>query len=80
LPLHLQGQVRAEGRGCGNLRVDVVVLVGPGRKERRVGSLSTDEDGVYDGAVVLPRDLPIGDHELVVTTRGDATCGPGQAW
>lgn len=80
LPLHLQGRVRSAGRACGNLRVDVVVLVGPGRKERRVGSLSTDETGVYDGAVVLPRDLPLGDHELVVTTRGDATCGPGQVW
>ncbi|MBW2525378.1 MAG: transglutaminase domain-containing protein [Deltaproteobacteria bacterium] len=80
LPLHLKGRVRSKGRGCGNLRVDVVVLVGPARKERRVGSLSTDERGVYDGAVVLPRDLPTGDHELLVTTRGDRVCGPGQVW
>lgn len=80
LPLHLKGRVKAEGRVCPNLRVDVVVLVGQGRTQRRVGSLSTDERGVYDGAVVLPRDLPIGDHELLVTTRGDGECGPGQVW
>lgn len=79
-PLHIQGRVQAEGRPCANLRVDVVVVVSQGQKERRVGSLSTDGEGVYDGAVVLPRDLPIGDHELLVTTAGDSACGPGQAW
>jgi len=78
-PLHIQGSVRAADAPCAHLRVDVVVLVGSAKLERTVGSLSTDEDGIYDGAVVLPRELPIGDHELVVMTEGNAQCGPGQA-
>ena len=78
LPLHVQGRVRAGTKSCAGVRVDVLVLVGPAKTERRVGSLSTDEQGVYDGAVVLPRDLPIGDHELAVATAGNAECGPGQ--
>lgn len=79
-PLHLQGRVHSAGQPCANLRVDVVVMISKDRRERRVGSLSTNGAGVYDGAVVLPRDLPIGDHELLVRTSGDASCGPGQGW
>jgi 5-hydroxyisourate hydrolase-like protein (transthyretin family) len=79
-PLHLQGSVRAAGRGCHGLRVDVQLLVGPDKTPRTVGSLSTDADGRIDGAVVLPRDLPLGDHELTVVTSGDETCGPGQGY
>ncbi len=43
-----------------------------------VGSLSTDERGRYDGAVVIPRDLALGDYDLVVQTPGDARCGAGR--
>jgi hypothetical protein len=78
-PLHIQGSVRAADAPCAHLRVDIVVLVGSAKLERTVGSLSTDDEGIYDGAVVLPRELPIGDHELAVVTEGNAQCGPGQA-
>ncbi len=92
LPLHLQGQVVNAGAPCAHVRVDVV-LVGhmerSGRVERpapgtatpsgtTVGSLSTDERGRYDGAVVIPRDLALGDYDLVVQTPGDARCGAGR--
>ncbi len=43
-----------------------------------IGSLSTDERGRYDGAVVVPRDLSLGDYDLVVQTPGDARCGAGR--
>jgi hypothetical protein len=79
LPLHVQGRVHAGNKSCAGVRVDVLVLVGSAKTERRIGSLSTDEQGIYDGAVVVPRDLPIGDHELAVATAGNAECGPGQA-
>jgi hypothetical protein len=88
LPLHLQGLVQNAGAGCAHLRVDVL-LVGhgaPGGAVRgggtpagtTVGSLSTDEHGHYDGAVVIPRDLALGDYDLVVQTPGDARCGAGR--
>ena len=64
---------------CAHVRVDVV-LTGPAVASGAVvGSLSTDEKGRYDGAIVIPRDFALGDYELVVTTPGDARCGPGKS-
>jgi hypothetical protein len=78
LPLHLQGQVTSTGAPCSHLRVDVL-LTGPMLSQGIVvGSLSTDEHGKYDGAVVIPRDFALGDYDLVVSTPGDARCAPGQ--
>jgi Transglutaminase-like superfamily len=92
LPLHLQGLVTNGGAPCAHLRVDVVIVShsphGGGKSDRAsrepiggipVGSLSTDERGQYDGAVVVPRDLPLGDYDLVVQTQGDARCGGGHS-
>jgi hypothetical protein len=59
--------------------VDVILLMNDASAERRLGSLSTDEQGQYAGAVVIPAEVPIGDHELVVATPGSKKCGPGQA-
>jgi hypothetical protein len=90
LPLHLQGQVQGSGNPCPHLRVDVILV---GRTERSgrgdgasssaaqgttVGSLSTDDRGRYDGAVIIPRDLALGDYDLVVQTPGDNRCGAGR--
>jgi len=79
LPVRIKGTARSEGQPCAHLRIDVVLLIKGGNAQRRLGSLSTDERGVYDGAVVMPRDIPIGDHELVVATPGGVRCGPGHA-
>ncbi len=79
LPLRLKGRATSEGKPCAHLRVDVVILISGENTERRLGSLSTDDRGMYDGAVVLPRALPIGDHELVIVTPGGKRCGMGQA-
>jgi hypothetical protein len=55
-----------------------VLLSGPSLVQSvMVGSLSTDEQGRYDGAVVIPRDFSLGDYELVVATPGDNRCAPG---
>jgi hypothetical protein len=94
LPLHLAGVVQSAGAPCAHLRVDVILVGGRGehavgRMERGsaqatqasgalVGSLSTDERGRFDGGVVVPRDLALGDYELIVQTPGDARCGAGR--
>lgn len=91
LPLHLQGTVAGAGSPCAHLRVDVVLQsrAPHGRDASSsapagllpgtpIGSLSTDERGRYDGAVVVPRDLALGDYDLVVQTPGDARCGAGR--
>lgn len=92
LPLHLKGQVQSAGVACPHLRVDVTLNTrsertghGPSSAPASVesagitvGSLSTDDQGRYDGAVVIPRDLTLGDYDLVVQTPGDARCGAGR--
>lgn len=77
LPVRLKGRVQAEGRGCGHIRVDVYVLAKG--QEYRLGALSTDADGQYDGEVIMSRAVPPGDHELVVKTGGGGHCGAGMA-
>jgi hypothetical protein len=76
-PLHVSGQVRTSAGPCPNVRVDVG-LVGPSLPMGvTLGSLSTDEQGSFTGAVVVPRDFGLGDYELRVSTPGDARCGSG---
>lgn len=74
--LHVKG--KAEGTSvCRNIRIDVRLKSEAHPKGILIGSLSTDESGVYDGSVVVPRDLAAGDYDLEISTRGDAHCGPG---
>ena len=78
LPVHLQGVVMNSGAPCPHLRVDVHISGAALKHGALIGSLSTDERGKYDGAVVIPRDFSLGDYTLVVKTPGDARCGRGQ--
>ena len=77
-PVSVTGTARSDGQPCPHIRVDVILLVDDAT-ELRLGAVSTDERGAYAGAVVVPPDVPIGDHELVVATPGGGQCGPGQA-
>lgn len=77
-PLHLQGQVRSDGAPCAHVRVDVVLTGDAAPQGVVIGSLSTDERGHYDGAVVIPRGFALGEYELTVATPGDARCKPGR--
>ncbi len=73
-PTHVRGRVSSASGPCTRLRLDVVMVASGGTRSVRVGSLSTDDDGQFDGAVVMPRDLAAGDYDLVVETPGDARC------
>lgn len=79
LPVKIRGKATSEGQPCPYLRVDVFLLMDAGNTKHRLGSLSTDDKGTYAGEVVIPTNIPIGDHELVVATPGANKCGPGQA-
>jgi hypothetical protein len=76
--LRVKGRATNGSRACANVRVDVVVK-GDAQQARVIGSLSTDEDGAYDGTAVVPRDLAAGDYEIIVVTRGDKRCGAGRS-
>ncbi len=64
---------------CKNVRVDVRIKNAENENGRAIGSLSTDDDGKFEGSVVVPRDVATGDYELYVVTRGDKTCGAGRS-
>jgi hypothetical protein len=74
-PLTLQGVVEADGEACGHVGVEFLVRSGAG--ETPIGMLATDERGHYDGAIVLPKTLAVGDYEIVARTAGDGRCGRG---
>jgi hypothetical protein len=79
LPFHVKGEITDSGTPCAHVRVDVVVVRATEPEGRLIGSLSTDDKGHYDGAVVVPRDLELGEYDLVVATPGDARCGAGRS-
>lgn len=79
LPLHLRGQIGSGGSPCAHVRVDVMLVGEVSSEGVVIGSLSTDDKGAYDGAVVVPRDFGVGEYELVVTTPGDAHCAPARS-
>ncbi len=74
--LHIKG--KAEGSSpCRNIRIDVKLKSDAHSDGVPIGSLSTDESGVYDGSVIVPRDLAAGDYDLLISTPGDSHCGAG---
>jgi hypothetical protein len=78
-PLRLSGNVEVRGFGCGQLRVDVVLVrVGTDTKTS-IGSLTTDSNGRFDGGIFLPLGFPIGAYDVKVSTPGDARCGAGSS-
>ncbi|MCC6215331.1 MAG: transglutaminase domain-containing protein [Polyangiaceae bacterium] len=77
-PLHLEGRVEAGGSSCPHLRVDVA-LHGPRGARVEAGSLGVSADGRYAGAVTVPFTLDVGAYRVVVSTPGDARCGPGKS-
>jgi hypothetical protein len=76
-PFRIRGQVVADGEPCSHVAVEIV-LRNRNHGDVPVGLLATDERGNYDGALVLPATVPLGDYEAHARTLGDARCGRGQ--
>jgi hypothetical protein len=75
-PFKVRGQVSADGEPCGHVSVEIV-LRSRAQGDVNIGQLATDERGAYDGAVVLPSAVPLGDYEVQARTMGDGRCGMG---
>ena len=73
-PLQLEGSVRNDLGACAYVRVDVLLWDARTARQTPVGSLSTDIEGNFKGAVVVPLEVPVGDYSLLVATPGDAKC------
>lgn len=79
LPFHIKGEVTSPGGPCAHVRVDVFLVSAELPAGVAVGSLSTNDRGIYDGAVVIPRDFAVGEYDLIVVTAGDSRCSAAQS-
>ncbi|HEY8074396.1 MAG TPA: hypothetical protein VIF62_09805, partial [Labilithrix sp.] len=75
-PLHVKGTVASDGEPCAHVTLDVV-LKSRTHGEVVLGVLATDDQGGYDGSIVLPLQLPLGDWDVAARTEGDQRCGRG---
>jgi transglutaminase-like putative cysteine protease len=75
-PFKVRGQVSADGEPCGHVTVEIV-LHSRQQGDVAIGQLATDERGAYDGAIVLPSAVPLGDYDVQARTLGDSRCGIG---
>jgi transglutaminase-like putative cysteine protease len=77
-PIHVRGGVKSEGDPCPRLLVAIVLSDSKsGGRAIVLGSLATDENGIFAGDVSVPSSFPVGDYELTAQTMGDARCGRG---
>jgi transglutaminase-like putative cysteine protease len=75
--LHVSGTMIADGEPCPHALVSVMLRDARTSRELVLGSLATGDDGRYDGSLVVPGGIPLGDYDVVARTVGDARCGAG---
>ncbi|MEN9577316.1 MAG: hypothetical protein RJA70_325 [Pseudomonadota bacterium] len=75
---HVEGIVRRAGGVCELTRVDIQ-LQSDGGQWHLLGTLVTDNQGHYQGEVVIPPTVPVGDYELFAATPGSPACTPGSS-
>lgn len=76
-PLRVEGLVETDLGPCGFVRVNVYLRDPKTSRRYEIGAVSTDEDGRFVGSVVVPLEIAVGDYDVMVSTPGDARCGPG---
>lgn len=75
-PVVLRGRVTADGEPCPRVTVEIVLR---GRsQEIAIGRLATKDDGGFDGTLVVPSSVPLGDYDVQARTSGDTRCGAGR--
>lgn len=76
-PLRVMGRLEGSTATCGFGRVDFALRTEEGRSIP-LGSLPTDGTGAYSGEVIVPPDVPVGEHSVEVSSPGAPTCGPSR--
>jgi hypothetical protein len=74
--LRVHGDVTADSATCAHVIVELGLHDGRGL-ELPLGALATDDDGKYDGTLVIPSVVPLGDYDVYARTKGGARCGRG---
>ncbi len=75
--LHVAGLMSADGEPCPHALVSLMLRDARTSRELTLGSLATGEDGRYEGSLVVPSGIPLGDYDVIARTAGDARCGAG---
>jgi hypothetical protein len=76
-PFHVAGEVSAEGEPCAHVVVEILLRDVKKGRLMPLGSIATDARGAYEGALVVPAEVPLGDYDVIAQTAGDARCGKG---
>jgi hypothetical protein len=77
-PLHVKGEITADGEACSHVVVELFLRdARDAKKLLLLGTTATNDDGAFDGAIVVPGTMPLGDYDVFVLTPGDARCGRG---
>jgi hypothetical protein len=74
-PLHVSGEVRAEGAPCAHASVSVWLRQAKTLEMTQLGTLATGEDGTFAGSVVVPSGVPLGAYDVVAKTANSERCG-----
>ena len=75
--LRMRGRVDAHGESCGHVAVDILLRSSAAARPLFLGTLATGDDGSFNGAIVIPESIALGDYEVIGRTTGDAWCGAG---
>ncbi len=79
LPLHVRGEVRADGEPCVHVAVDVSLRDVKTAQIVRLGTVATGDDGTFADGIVIPAGVPVGDYDVVARSHGDARCADGES-
>jgi hypothetical protein len=70
------GEVKAAGDPCGHVLVEVGLRDNSGHL-LPIGALAADDEGKFDGTLMIPGVAALGDYDVYARSSGDAKCGPG---
>jgi len=77
--LRVSGTVTSENGSCDQVRVDLTLTRGSAERYA-VGTVMTDGQGHYQGHIVVPFTIPLGDYDVEASTPGRSpVCGPGHS-
>lgn len=68
-----------DGDLCRGARLDVALVPAQDGAPIPLGSLPTDSQGAFAGAVSLRSDIELGEYQLLVSSPGTPSCGPARS-
>jgi hypothetical protein len=79
--LQITGKIEGASGTCAQARVDLFLekTSGAAVEKTPLGTLVTNDEGRYEGRVVVPYGVVPGDYDVRASTPGSVNCGPGMS-